>query len=192
MKKDAKPPVGRSMAAQGFGRLARARAKLDDRTVMMVRDLRAAGVPEARLAAMAGVHMATVRQVVSRRTWRGLPPGCEGRGAFVLLSLPELLTERERRLVATALALTGGARDDHGRLYAEFLSSYYRDESMRASAPVRRRPSQLAVDAMSHPSRWGGAGGTVVTPTMERRARDDDGSVLRGRCHANDRPRRLP
>jgi len=146
-KKSGAPPTGRSAAARGFGRLARGgRAKLDDRTVMMVRDLRAAGVPEARLAAMAGVHAATVRQVVSGRTWGQLPEGDASRGASVLLSLPELLTGREAMLVSTALALAGGARDDHAAMY--------RRAAVLTLLVGRRGPSQLAVDALSHPSRW--------------------------------------
>jgi hypothetical protein len=117
--------------------------------------VRAAGVPEARLAAMAGVHAATVRQVVSGRTWGQLPPGDASRGASVLLSLPELLTGREAMLVSTALALAlaGGARDDHAALYLRVEPTSMGARVARA-ALLRRGPSQLAVDALSHPSRW--------------------------------------
>ena len=149
--------------AQALGRLVR-RAKLDDRTVMMVRDLRAAGVPEAKLAAMAGVHAATVRQVVSGRTWRGLPPGDVLRGVSVLLSLPELLTRREALLVSAALALAGGARDDHAAMYRYRRVGMVSDNlglnvAYAQPTPARlapRRPPQLAADALSHPSRWRG------------------------------------
>jgi len=150
------------------------RAKLDGRTVMMVRDLRAAGVPEARLAAMAGVHAATVRQVVSGRTWGRWPKGDASRGASVLLSMPELLSARERLLVMAALDLLGAAKGEHYSLYRDAVGR---------TPPAwfvhgRRGPSQLAVDALSHPSRWrgDGAGGAAV-----------EEAVLRGRCHANDR-----
>jgi hypothetical protein len=144
---------------------------------MMVRELRAAGVPEARLAAMAGVHAATVRQVVSARTWRGLPAGDAGRGASVLLSLPELLTRREALLVWTALALAGGARDDHVAMYGYRRRAFASVASQPTPKRLARRgPSQLAVDALSHPSRWRGSGETVV-----------DEPALRGRCRANDR-----
>jgi hypothetical protein len=170
------------------------KAKLDDRTVMMVRDLRAAGVPEARLAAMAGVHAATVRQVVSARTWRGLPPGDASRGASVLLSLPELLTGREALLVSTALSLTDGARDDHVRLYRAAPGAVLMAVGALDGAPVpvavaRRGPSQLAADALSHPSRWRGGPEQAQSRDAALVAAEDSRWRRRRAGRAGPRPR---
>lgn len=156
----------RGRLGEASGRSARRdSAKLDEQAVMMVRDLRAAGVQVAALAAMAGVHPATVIQVVAGRTWRGLPEGDAPRGASVLLSLPELLTRRERMLVRAALGLEDGARGDCTLLYCgQPLRAvpcmcerpHPAQQRVRAGAWARaaRGPAQLAEAALSHPSRW--------------------------------------